>query len=255
LGGSSYHWGRIQDELAQTTRVVAYDRAGYGGSDPVRHVTADQVVADLDAVLAGSGADGPLVLGGPSWGGVVARLYAAERPERVAALVLLDATHEDLRSSRSTVLHRVNGIALRVLAGHARLGLRRRSLVKGKGQLGRLVAELPAESRSAAIDELSRSAGLRQARHELTSVPPLLRRVATAPLPTVPVVAVVGAKADASAAAARQQREMLSVYSAWLATALQGQLVLATNSGHAVQLDEPGLVVDVVRDVLAKVGA
>jgi pimeloyl-ACP methyl ester carboxylesterase len=253
LGGSSYHWGGIPEALAQTTRVVAYDRAGYGGSDPVRHVTADQVLADLDAVLDACGADGPLVLVGHSWGGALARLYAAARPDRVAALVLLDATHENLRSSHSAALARINSVALRLMAGHARLGLRRRSLQRGKGQLARLLATLPAESRSAAVEELSRPDGLRQARRELTTVAPLLRLVASAAPPTIPVVAVVGAKAGTSAAATRQRSEMRSVYDAWITTIAHGQLVLAADRGHAVQLDEPGLVVDVVRDVLAQV--
>jgi pimeloyl-ACP methyl ester carboxylesterase len=252
LGGSSSHWGRIPEELSTTTRVVAYDRAGYGRSDAVRRITPDQVVADLDAVLADAGVTGPLILVGHSWGGVLARHYAAERPGRVAARVLLDATHEDLRSSRSAALAHINKLALRVMALHARLGLRRRGLQKGRGQLGRLLAALPAERRIAAIDDLSRPGVLTQARREMTSVAPLLRQVAQSPLPAIPVVAVVGSKAGASGAAARQRSEMRRVYDAWVATLPHGRVVAATNSGHAVQLDDAELVVDVVRDVLAQ---
>jgi pimeloyl-ACP methyl ester carboxylesterase len=252
LGGGCNHWGRIPEALGRTTRVVTYDRAGYGGSDPVRHVTAEQFVLDLDAVLADAGATGPVILVGHSWGGLLARLYASERGDRVAALVLLDATHEGLRSSHSSLVLYVNRLALRLMAFRARLGFARRSLRSGRGQLGGLLATLPADRRAAAIDELSRPSVPRQANRELSSVATLLHRVADAPSPTAPVVAVVGSKAE-KRGVARQRREMRSVYQAWIAGLADGRFVDAANSGHSVQLDDPDLVVDVVRDVLAQV--
>jgi pimeloyl-ACP methyl ester carboxylesterase len=252
LGGSADHWGQVPDGLAGVTRIMAYDRAGYGGSDPVKRITPEQVVADLDAVLADAGVTGPVVLVGHSWGGALNRLYAAQRPERVAALVLLDATHEDLRSSRSAALLRLNKAVLCVLAVHARLGLRRRGLQRSRGQLGRLLAALPEERRAAAIEELSRPAVPRQAARELTSVPLVLAATAAASAPEVPVVAVVGSKAE-KPRAAKQRAELRSVYDAWTATLPDARVVLAPNSGHAVQLDDAGLVVAVVRDVVSEV--
>ena len=93
LGEFSASWSRITDAVGSTTRVCAYDRAGQGWSEdaasPQDGVTA---AADLHAVLASAGEQGPYVLVGHSMGGPYAMTYAAEYPEQVAGMVLLDST-------------------------------------------------------------------------------------------------------------------------------------------------------------------
>ena len=78
---------------AATTRVCAYDRAGQGWSDdadsPQDGVTAAE---DLHALLAVAGEHGPYVLVGHSIGGPYAMTYAAQYPEQVAGMVLLDSS-------------------------------------------------------------------------------------------------------------------------------------------------------------------
>jgi pimeloyl-ACP methyl ester carboxylesterase len=85
------------------TRVCAYDRPGTlldadhpGRSDPApMPQMAAQMVADLHAVLQAAAVPGPYVVVGHSFGGLVARLYAATDPGDVVGLVLVDAAHED----------------------------------------------------------------------------------------------------------------------------------------------------------------
>ena len=80
-------------KVAAATRICAYDRAGTGRSDPApedRPRTADDVIADLNALIAAAGLDGPLVLVGASFGGMIVTYYAARYPEQVAGVVLLD---------------------------------------------------------------------------------------------------------------------------------------------------------------------
>src|SRR5580692_9492144 len=79
--------------IAARTRLIAYDRAGLGTSDPVRELTLDGQVGDLAAVAAQAG-DGPCVLAGHSWGGLLVLLAAAKYPELIAGLVLIDPADE-----------------------------------------------------------------------------------------------------------------------------------------------------------------
>lgn len=93
IGASSSAWEPVLARLATHTTVVAYDRVGYGDSgdgDP----SPDATLRDIDAVLDAAGTTGSLVLVGHSWGGALARLYVGRHPERVAAVVLVDAPHE-----------------------------------------------------------------------------------------------------------------------------------------------------------------
>lgn len=94
-GGPHTDWAGVFDELAETTRVIAYDRAGYGWSDPSSSADATSIVADLHEALDLLGISGPIVLAGHSIGGVYVRHYASLHPERVAGLVFIDSSHED----------------------------------------------------------------------------------------------------------------------------------------------------------------
>ena len=78
--------------LARETRTCAYARAGYSGSDPAPNEPrdADDVIADLDDVLQAAAVEGPYVLVGSSFGGMIVTYYAARHPDDVAGVVLLD---------------------------------------------------------------------------------------------------------------------------------------------------------------------
>ncbi|MBW8812459.1 MAG: alpha/beta hydrolase [Caulobacterales bacterium] len=95
FGADSGAWFKVQPALARTTRVCAYDRAGYGYSDPGPLPRDGAAIArDLDQALVAARIDGPYVLVGHSAGGLYARLFAARRLQDVKGLVLLDPTVE-----------------------------------------------------------------------------------------------------------------------------------------------------------------
>jgi hypothetical protein len=91
LGETSPLWSGITAQVARTTRVCAYDRAGQGWSGDAAHPQDGiAVAADLHTLLARAGETGPYVLVGHSSGGAHAMTYAARYPEQVAGMVLLD---------------------------------------------------------------------------------------------------------------------------------------------------------------------
>jgi pimeloyl-ACP methyl ester carboxylesterase len=95
-GGMSAHWARVQQQVAQTTRVCAYDRAGLGWSEPGPEPRdAKQVSSELHTLLANAGIEGPYVLVGHSYGGLYARMYADQYSEEVAGMVLVDSSHPE----------------------------------------------------------------------------------------------------------------------------------------------------------------
>jgi pimeloyl-ACP methyl ester carboxylesterase len=120
---SNYYW--VQSELASATRVVAYDRAGLGWSDPSPEPQdAGQSARDLHAALQKAGIPGPYVVAGHSYGGLVVRAFTDLYPDEVVGMVLIDASHPDqwahIPASRDG---KFNGNANLFTAFLARLGV------------------------------------------------------------------------------------------------------------------------------------
>ncbi len=96
LGKGKEVWGSVFNEVATQTRCVAYDRAGYGDSEPAKTAREPmQLVRELRAMLAEEGIAPPYVLVGHSLGGTIMKLFARAYPGEIAGVVLVDARHSD----------------------------------------------------------------------------------------------------------------------------------------------------------------
>jgi len=97
-GDMSAAWGWVQPEVAKTTRVCTYDRAGMGWSEasPEPRV-AREYAKELHTLLANAHETGPYVLVGHSMGGYTVLVYAHDYPADVLGLVLVDS--QDLPAS------------------------------------------------------------------------------------------------------------------------------------------------------------
>ncbi|MGA7450981.1 MAG: alpha/beta hydrolase [Rhodoplanes sp.] len=91
--------------VAAFTRVCAYDRPGTTlGTDQLSRSdvvpmprTAKDAVADLHSLLHAAAIPAPYVLVGHSTGGLIIRLYASTFPKEVAGIVLVDAISEGVQ--------------------------------------------------------------------------------------------------------------------------------------------------------------
>lgn len=91
-------WEPLVKRLGTTYRIVTLDLPGHGltGSTPDKDYSAAGMMAAVDVVAAKTGLD-HFILGGNSMGGWVSWRYALAQPERVDALLLLDAAGMPLR--------------------------------------------------------------------------------------------------------------------------------------------------------------
>ncbi len=91
LADSMAVWRLVQGSVAKITRACAYDRAGYGFSDPPLGVSdASATVADLHRLIAAAPITTPVIYVGHSIAGLYGVLLAAKYPGDVAAEVLVD---------------------------------------------------------------------------------------------------------------------------------------------------------------------
>ncbi|WP_309646049.1 alpha/beta hydrolase [Phenylobacterium sp.] len=98
--GLAADFSAIQQKLAaRGLRSCAYDRAGMGFSDPGPNPRdSAAIVGDLEKLIAASGETGPFILMGHSMGGQHVRLFAGQNRDKVAGLVLLEATTPEMTS-------------------------------------------------------------------------------------------------------------------------------------------------------------
>jgi pimeloyl-ACP methyl ester carboxylesterase len=95
-------WAAIVDRVGAEYRVITYDQPGHGltGAHPRDDYSAYGMFEALEAVAAAAGLD-HFILGGNSMGGWVSWRYALAHPERVDALILIDAAGAPLRDGET----------------------------------------------------------------------------------------------------------------------------------------------------------
>lgn len=218
--------------VASFTRVCVYDRPGTirdftdrSRSDPAPMPrTAGEIVADLHALLSAADVPGPYVFAGHSFGGLVARLYAATYPEEVVGLVLIDAAHEDYYAAMYDALTPELREAMATMA------------TEGPPEL----ADYAARER---LDTVASADQLRAA-------------AAATPLRPMPLIVLTHGRpwdwpSGYPAAALEAVWEPLQTKLAALTP--DGRLVVAEQSGHFIPGDEPDVVIDAIQEVVAAV--
>ena len=229
LGGSSFGWGLVQPEIAKFTRVCSYDRAGLGYSDPgPTPRTARRMASELSQLLDRTGIGEPVVLVGASSGGFIVRLFASERADRVAGLVLVDASHEDQEMEMPRI---APFVPLLSSVGVFRL-------------LG-VSFGLPPDSLDPSVREFARATAFRASAYQATANEGMHLSESAAEVRasrrklTIPVVVLTGGR-GADAVWRDLQRDQVGL-------SQQGCQVVAEQSGHAMALDHPQVVVDAIR--------
>jgi pimeloyl-ACP methyl ester carboxylesterase len=236
-------WARVQPALAKTTRVCSYDRAGIGYSDPGPLPRTSLTIArELHALLVAAGERAPYVLVGHSFGGVNVRTFAAKHPSEVAGLVLVDASHEDqvqrfpaeVRQQTDAALRQVNELAARAARGEPTPPI--------VSYMPRLVARRPAWYATL----------VEEARACEASAAELRARDRSLRVPLVVVSAGRPAPIGRSRETRRQARRLWDEMQEELSRLSPlGTRVIAHRSGHYVQRQEPRVVIDAVRQVVA----
>ena len=229
-GGLTTDWYELQNQLSEFTRVCSYDRPGgpASRSDPAPIPrTARDFVADLHALLRTAHVPGPYVLAGHSNSGLFTQLYASTHPRQVAGLVLIDAVHPAYHKRQLALLKPL-------LPPDVWEALRREAMTPPHRLVDPQGVDIWTSERQTRV-ALQRS-----------------------PLRPMPLVVLAHGRVDPSPPGwpgeeverlwQELQRELAQLVPG-------GRLVIATQSGHDIQDEQPELVLDAIRDVVRAVRA
>ncbi|UYQ66545.1 alpha/beta hydrolase [Streptomyces peucetius] len=252
-GTPSLTWAPVLAPLARCTRVVAYDRAGLGASDPVHRLSLDSAVEDLAALLSRAG-DGPCVVVGHSWGGLLAQLVAWAEPGLVAGLVLLDPAHEEFQPWLGRV---AEGMHARQLAARTALRLTGRSRHRHALREAARTADDP-RVRDLLVDAwLAASGGRQQVRSAVgenrminEAAAEIRRRRAASSLPDVPVTVLSASRGMPDG----MRRRWTELQKSVALSAPAGEHSVVPAAGHHFHSSRPDVVTQAVLDVLARAG-
>jgi pimeloyl-ACP methyl ester carboxylesterase len=267
IAASSLSWTLVEPTVATFTRVCAYDRAGLGWSEaPSLPRSFERIVDELCSLIDQIGPGQTYVLVGHSFGSFVIRAFAMRRPEQVAGLVLVDPATEWLTATTQRLRLLKGGRLLsRVGALLAHLGVVRACLALLTGGAPGAARNFVKIFGSTAAHTLERLVG------EVRKLPPEVH-------PTIrahwcqpkcfhamadhflaldrgrPLIMELSPRRDIPVtviSSVNQPADQLAAHRLLAQSSDRGRHLIATKSAHWVQFDEPELIIDAIKDMVA----
>lgn len=249
-GEPSILWRSLQRQAASFARLCLYDRAGYGWSPPApAPQDVEARAADLRSLLRAAGVAGPYLLVAHSYGGLVVQSFASQFPGDVAGILMVDAIDARMAAHPDYLrLIRKGAVFVGVMRFAAALGLMRLAGLIGRDE----DAPADAQAQRMAAAQAARPAFFRAVAQDLASIREAARRHAAHPatptLGDLPLTVITHGRPFPGPFAAiealwRPGQDAIARLST------RGRLVVATNSNHMIQMDEPQVVLGALRDM------
>ena len=266
ISASHLNWRHIQDQVAEFAHTVSYDRLGLGWSSPARTPrTPGNIAMELRQLLETAGLKPPFILVAHSFGGLVARRYALLYPEQVAGVVLvdpmrceewppLDAGKQSQVDRGKRLIRYASPIAhcglarLAVTSAFRRSGKLSNQLAGAAGSgaqhvLGRIkseVGKMPREVWPIVAAHWSRPGFYSGMRMYLDSIPDTVTEMdAAEPIRDIPVTLLTPGESTPLTDTGIER------------IGNRVQQIIDPESAHWIHLDEPDLVIESIRSMIA----
>lgn len=247
MGGSSLDWTLIQQELSGCAKVVSYDRAGLGWSgSPLKETTCSNYASTLRDLLMAMDCKPPYLLVGHSYGGLIVRMFAAEHPDEVEGLLLVDAVHESRYLAADRSEHRQK--QWKAHLNQYRLGY----LLSPTGLLRLTRKHFGTKRLPAAVQRTVNALSYRTgacvtAYAEMLSAEESARQLAmSAPLnPELPITVISAGKQEEEWKRGQERLAQLTS---------KTRHIIAEDSWHAIQIHRPDIVISAIKDMMTRGG-
>ncbi len=219
-GGSAglSDWEPVFEKMSEYAKVIRYSRVGNGNSTAIKqHFTSRDYADHASVLLTELGIRQPVILVAHSYGGSVARDFAAAHPEQIKALLMLDPSSE----------HDVD--ILRAI-----------DLEKGNEEIAQIkLADMEGGMSNQYLDFWSK--------RPLPDYPQIKN------MPVTVIASVKQMENPPNLFFTDRGRKMWGeLWQEWASAFPQGKSVLTEKSSHFVQLDEPELVMSELLALMQK---
>jgi pimeloyl-ACP methyl ester carboxylesterase len=243
-GDWSTSWHFVQQEVAKTTRICTYDRAGMGWSEPgPLPRDAAHFAKELHALLQNANVPGPYVLVGHSLGGASVRVFVGEHASEVAGVVFVDSMNPGQATQPHVQAQSQSDAGSQpfsLQAALARFGIAR-LIVKLP-----VIASMVGAGQEAYYPLYVRPQSLQAADNELQGIAASLAQAdAVKTFGDLPLI-VLTARLNTNPGWPLWQKELLELSS-------NSQQLFAESSGHIIQSDEPEAAVAAILQMIEQV--
>ncbi|HSL29742.1 MAG TPA: alpha/beta hydrolase [Anaerolineales bacterium] len=258
-GGFGLAWELVRPAVASVTRVVAYDRAGLGWSDPSPYPRDAYTMAlELHTMLTNAKVAGPYILVGHSLGGVVARQFAAKYPDEVVGLVMVDSAHEQqmkhFPAAMVKMAESMKGMMV-VMKLIGKLGIF--ALKPGLisiGDNGKLSSELVKQLQGVMASSDSHTDAMIAESESVYA----MQTQPVSTLGDLPLTVISHGQLDANAVPPSLGQQVRDEYeAAWqklqveiTALSTRGKRIVAERSGHNIIFDQPEIVIESILEMV-----
>jgi pimeloyl-ACP methyl ester carboxylesterase len=266
IAATSLSWALVQPQVAQFSTVCSYDRGGLGWSGVTNAARTPSAIArELRTLLRNAHLPAPYIVVGHSFGGLVAQRFADLYRDEVVGLVLVDSLaasewypfrdrqkkiwERGIRlSRRGAILARFGVVraCLSMLIGGGRFAPRLAGrLASGRGGSGFMdrmagqIRKLPQEVWPVIAAHWCNPRSFDTMARHLESLPESASEMCALEVLDVSATVITGGK---NPGAARDAAPLLP----------NAKRIVAEHSGHWVQLDEPSLVIEAIRELVEK---
>ena len=258
-GGIGLSWELVRPAIAGVTRVVTYDRAGLGWSDPSPYPRdASMMALELHTMLTNAGIKAPYILVGHSLGGPVARQFAAKYPNEVAGLVMVDSAHEQqmkyFPEATVKMAESMKGMmGMMKLLGTLGVFALKPGLIS-IGDHGKLPKDMVAQMQGVMASSDSHAEALVAESESVYAA----RTQPVSTLGDLPLTVISHGQLDANAVPPALGQQVRDDYeAAWqklqveiTSLSTRGRRIVAERSGHNVIFDQPEIVIEAILEMM-----